>query len=200
MDTYQEEMVFEECWISNPNNGWWSNEVIIDDSDEYDTDSDLSTEEVHVNNVISFSDQFDEIYDFDETYQDEKIDTHYYIGLPGYNPKTNTMVLLSDIKPHTFFHYPFELILKYVQELSIELVITPKVHIMQLHIGTDGVYNVVLKTFWLKIIQRKWKNIMKKRKEIINQRKLLKNMYLRQVNGKLNNFTDNFPILSGMLN
>lgn len=198
MEINDEEMVFEECWISNPNNGWWSNEIVIDDSDEYNTDSDLSTEELDVN-VISFSDQFDEIYDFDETYQDEKIDTHYYIGLPGYNPKTNTMVLLSDIKSHTFFHYPFELILKYVQELSIELVFTPKIHILQLHIGTDGVYNVVLKTFWLKIIQRKWKNIMKKRKEIINQRKMLKNIYLRQINGKLNDFTDNFPILSGML-
>ena len=74
------------------------------------------------------------------------------------------------------------------------------IHIIKLDIGTDGVFNAILKTFWLKIIQRKWKNIMKKRKEIINQRKLLKNMYLRQVNGKLNNFTDNFPILSGMLN
>lgn len=41
-----------------------------------------------------------------------------------------------------------------------------------------------IKTFWLRIIQRKWKNIFKKRKEVIQKRKALCCMRKREINGK----------------
>jgi hypothetical protein len=47
----------------------------------------------------------------------------------------------------------------------------------------------ILKTFWLRIIQRTWKKIYYQKKKI-----LLKNIYLRNITGKLF-----LPSLKGML-
>lgn len=41
-----------------------------------------------------------------------------------------------------------------------------------------------IKTFWIKIIQRRWKNILKERKKIIKERLLPKSLYERQLTGK----------------
>ena len=43
---------------------------------------------------------------------------------------------------------------------------------MQLNIDKDGLYTAVLKTFWIKIIQRKWKKRMvEKRQYMYNLKK-----------------------------
>ena len=44
-----------------------------------------------------------------------------------------------------------------------------------------------IKTFWLRIIQRKWKKIFKKRKEVIQKRKSLCCLRNREINGKWGN-------------
>lgn len=46
----------------------------------------------------------------------------------------------------------------------------------------------IIKTFWLRIIQRTWKKVFKERKRI------LQNIYLRQIRGKIN-----IPSLNGLL-
>ena len=43
-----------------------------------------------------------------------------------------------------------------------------------------------IKTFWLRIIQRKWKKIFERRKKIISERKLIKSLKYREINGKWN--------------
>ena len=48
-----------------------------------------------------------------------------------------------------------------------------------------------IKTFWLRIIQRKWKNILKRRKEVIQKRKALCCMRKREINGKWSNKLNN---------
>ena len=45
----------------------------------------------------------------------------------------------------------------------------------------------VLKTFWLKIIQRCWKKIYKKRSEIMKQRKMLHHLRYREIHGHWQN-------------
>jgi hypothetical protein len=48
----------------------------------------------------------------------------------------------------------------------------PTIEIMQLNIDKDGLYTAVLKTFWIKIIQRKWKKRMvEKRQYMYNLKK-----------------------------
>ena len=51
----------------------------------------------------------------------------------------------------------------------------------------------ILKTFWLRIIQRKWKKIYLKRKQLFH------NVYLRQIHGKLTFKNVSLPSLRGML-
>jgi len=58
----------------------------------------------------------------------------------------------------------------------------------------------IIKTIWIKIIQRKWKNIYKKRHDIYNLRKIPNNLLTRQITGKWPSNCNYLPGLSGMLN
>lgn len=57
----------------------------------------------------------------------------------------------------------------------------------------------ILKTFWLRIIQRKWKKVFKHRNEIIKLRCNPSNLRHREIHGKWPSNCDNFPTLNGML-
>jgi hypothetical protein len=57
----------------------------------------------------------------------------------------------------------------------------------------------IIKTFWLKIIQRKWKNICKERKLCIERRANLNALRHREIYGKCHNNCSNYPQLKGML-
>jgi hypothetical protein len=66
--------------------------------------------------------------------------------------------------------------------------ISYQVHLAQCIRLDTGETVCVIKTFWLKIIQRTWKKVFKER------RRMLKNIYLRQIRGKVF-----MPSLTGML-
>jgi hypothetical protein len=57
----------------------------------------------------------------------------------------------------------------------------------------------ILKTFWIKLIQRKWKNIMKQRKYIIQQRSNMYALIQREITGKWPIHCCYYPTLKGML-
>ena len=57
----------------------------------------------------------------------------------------------------------------------------------------------ILKTFWLRIIQRKWKKIFQERKNIIRQRCSIYNLNIRQIYGKWPQHCIKLPGLKGML-
>ena len=57
----------------------------------------------------------------------------------------------------------------------------------------------ILKTFWLKIIQRKWKNIIKQRICIIQKRSNLNALKHRELLGKWSRDCCYYPTLKGML-
>jgi hypothetical protein len=57
----------------------------------------------------------------------------------------------------------------------------------------------IIKTFWLKIVQRKWRLICKQRKIIINKRSQPQNIYYNQVYGKWPTDCRVFPSLNGMM-
>lgn len=58
----------------------------------------------------------------------------------------------------------------------------------------------ILKTFWLKIVQRCWKNIFNKRKDILQKRCNLVSLKYREINGCWPASCANLPTLRGMLN
>jgi len=58
----------------------------------------------------------------------------------------------------------------------------------------------ILKTFWIKWIQRTWKNICTERKRILNERCNVKSIRHRELTGKWPSICNHWPRLQGMLN
>jgi hypothetical protein len=70
-----------------------------------------------------------------------------------------------------------------------------KLEIIKVDILNDGHEMVgYFKTFWIKIIQRRWKKIYKQRQEIIKKRKMPKSLREIQRNGKWNNHFPQFRL------
>jgi hypothetical protein len=58
----------------------------------------------------------------------------------------------------------------------------------------------ILKTFWIKLIQRTWKNIYSKKKNIIDLRKNPNNIKYKEIYGNWSNICKTLPSIKGMLN
>ena len=57
----------------------------------------------------------------------------------------------------------------------------------------------ILKTFWIRIIQRKWKKIFKQQQQIIGERCKLHSLQFRQTTGHWPTHCKTFPTVKGML-
>ena len=141
----------------------------------------------------------DEMYEFEEDFEEkEKYNGQYLIGIYIYMNDiqlvnstekqtafnhSKQLFLGMAVSPTLFFKYEYKYIRKYVSSgiiygpyisyTSLDL----KINIMKLQITDNDLYLVEVKTYWLKLIQRHWKKIMKKRKEIIERMKT--NSYIR---------------------
>ncbi len=167
-----------------------TNTVIIVDSDE-----ELYTDDEHEEEYV-----IDYIYheecDFIDT---EKLNQHYYIGICNYLPINNAIIYGNAIQPKTFFKYSYIHTLSYLQLYSIFRIRKPKVDIMQLVIREDSTYTIVIKTHWLRIIQRTWRRIYNTRKEIWNKRMKLASRRLFELSGRYPQDASYIPTLRGML-
>ena len=75
----------------------------------------------------------------------------------------------------------------------------PIIEIMQLHIYKNNTYTVVKKTFWLRIIQRRWKNVIKERYELRRRRASITSQAVFAIYGKYPYELRSIPTLHGML-
>jgi len=57
----------------------------------------------------------------------------------------------------------------------------------------------ILKTFWIRLIQRKWKKVFAERQRVLKERCKLMSIKYREINGKWPNSCCYFPSLKGML-
>jgi hypothetical protein len=120
------------------------------------------------------NDVVDEIAYSEEEFQDmDKQHNHYYIGSAIYFPQSNIIQLDIAVSLETLFSYEIDDISLYLAEYSITNVMRtlPCVHIIQLDIKHDGEYCAIIKTFWLRIVQRAWKKQFAKRQSIIRARR-----------------------------
>jgi len=100
-------------------------------------------------------------------------DKQHYIGLPFHIPGRPELIMSGTVHPTTFYKYSGQDIERYLFESRCyedpnAFIIynchnghnnLPKAEIMQLHMLADGTYSVVLKTHWLRILQRRWRRI-----------------------------------------
>ena len=173
MDMECEEMLFEE-YDHNQS-------VIIYSDAEYDSDSSSQ-----YNTIVEFDSVVEDIYDDEEHFIDTDYDDgKYFIGLPCLmRTQLREWILQIAITPKSFFKYDHNSVMRYLVEYSVTRMHNPKIHIMQLDISNTGSYNVILKTFWLKVVQRTWKRICKERQKFISKCKHPTSILCRQIQGK----------------
>jgi hypothetical protein len=150
-------------------------------------------------NMIEDNGEDDEIYQEDSVHlYSEKLEGHYYIGLAK-RLRSDSLLLVNSVSPTTFFRYPFHQIRNYLIKYSILEVYQAKVHIMKLCITDDEIFTVVLKTHWLRLIQRHWKKVYSEKKQIMRCRCNLRSLHTRELCGKFPVGLRNLPGLGGML-
>ena len=92
------------------------------------------------------------------------VNTYRYVGLPYYDQEHNVNIIASTVKPKTFHSNTHDDLIDYLYQHSIVRVDSPEMEIMQLNVAND-VLEVILKTHWLKLVQRKWKKTYADRME-----------------------------------
>lgn len=166
------------------------------DYSESDSELELSTDSEY----DDFDEDYNEIYENDSQHMySEKINGQYYIGISKYIYQFNTILLVNSVSPTVFFRYSFNRIYDYLSKYSVIRMQNAKVHIMKLDILSDGTYSVILKTHWLRLIQRHWKKIFKTRKQIIKKRCSIINILSREIYGRYPNELNSLPDIYGMM-
>lgn len=144
----------------------------------------------------------DEIADLDGDFQEtEKTHGNYYIGGVQYDKHTDKQLLLmSAISPHAFFHYDYHMISIYLHEMCIsDIHYYPNIHILQLDIADDGCYRVIVKTFWLRLIQRTWKRVYAEKMVTIRRRGSISALRYSEIHGRYPDGLRCLSELHGML-
>jgi hypothetical protein len=138
------------------------------------------------------------IFDREERFLDEdKVDGCYYIGLPCLMKSPREWILQISIQPRTMLSHQLIDVMRYLINYSVTRIRSPTMHIMKLDISNTGAYNVVLKTHWLKLVQRTWKRIFNKRKQFIDNCKKPSSILYRQTHRQWVN-NERLPVLNGL--
>lgn len=165
-----------------------SQSIESDESMESGTEYDSETEEM-----------VDRIYFHEEDFLDsEKEDKHYYIGNSLVSQDKLYILYANAVTPTTFFRFDINHVKSYLHDYSI-FATNSNIDIMKLFILDDHTHTVVIKTYWLKIIQRHWKKIYSQRKYCISRRRQIKTMMYVERNGMYPYDCHSMPGLQGML-
>jgi len=160
----------------------------IESSLESGTEYDSETEEM-----------IERIYFHEQDFLDsEKEDKHYFIGICKISYDKQYILYANAVTPTTFFQFTSNHVQSYLHDYSI-FVTNPNIDIMKLFILDDHTYTVVIKTHWLRIVQRHWKTIYSQRKYCLNKRKQIKTIMYFERNGRYPYDCDIMPGLQGML-
>ena len=150
----------------------------------------------------------DRIYNMEYEFLDTKKENHkYYLGLSKIIVGNKRMLLNIAIQPQTFLKFDIHSVLIYLAEYSIfnihrERFDTSNLHleIMKLDITPNSQWQtVILKTFWIRIIQRTWKRKFRERQEVLLKRRTLQNLRNLELRGKHLPKNHVLPTLYGML-
>jgi hypothetical protein len=133
-------------------------------------------------------------------FYEDRFDKHYYVGTCYLLKQSDHWMMSSSISPGTFYRYKLNDVLHYLWLYSIVRTSQSQFEIMKLHIDeVSGVYNVILKTFWLRIVQRMWKRIFRERQEIWRKRMSLGSLRHRELRGRYPSHINSLPGLLGMM-
>jgi hypothetical protein len=163
----------------------------------YDTDDHTNTDSL--SSYYSEDDENDddtlyEMYRYDYSFLKYKQNKKYYIGLATIID--NIHLLAHTVTPKTYSKYSYNDVLLYLHTFSIMHIQHPKIDIFQLFI-VKNVYTVVIKTHWIRLIQRHWKKYYKTKTEILKKRAFSGNHFQNTI---FNKYNTQLPQWKGMLN
>jgi hypothetical protein len=191
-----------------------SSSITSEDTYDYedDGDDDYDYDDIDFENDSCY-DECTEILDYEVNNMIEKFENHaYYIGsyykdiTTTYHGSNSLILLLSISKPMFFAHSakPLLFYMKNYNGISPRLRISIEILKMECITIVDGLFsytmaNVIVKTFWIKIIQRKWKSIYKKRLDAIQARGVPHAIRHFQIHGKYPAGLNQLPGICGMM-
>jgi hypothetical protein len=158
---------------------------MMDTSSDETTSMEDEMTEYNIDNIT-----YDEYYFQD----DEKVHLEYCIGV-FHTENDGELILGTSISASSLLNYDMKYVLGYLEDDTKPVYID----IMQVHIAEDFTYNVVLKTFWLRIVQRTWRKIFRQRQKIIQIRKLVSSQLYFSMNGKYPLSASYLPQYSGII-
>ena len=174
------------------------NELILTEINSYEYNNDED------------DDFIDEVYDEDADHIESfKENNTYYIGLCYKDKRTTSSAIILDMSISTglFLKYSYDVIYKVlggprVKQIRDINAISDYNNWLYYHNNRDiqlqifktyfknldkhpieWELGVIIKTFWIRLIQRKWKKIFKERQEIICKRMNPRNLHYRSVHG-----------------
>ena len=153
-----------------------------------------SSEQIFMNYIVTSIIELDDFYSYDYLDEIAIINECYDMWLID---NIRSLTINENISINVYgIHHPY--IRNYVNIITNDDYI--KVDIADVEELEGGEIVAYHKTFWLRIIQRKWKKIYKERREIIEKRKRAKTLNMRSLYGKWPKGLCNIPKLCGMLN
>jgi len=170
-----------------------------------------------INNIKD--EMLDVLLDFDDNYlNNDKESNKYYLATP-YKSKSvlstenANIIIHNSISREFFMNFKFVTLNFYINSLQYlhpasnkfsykSCKLTNQVYIETLEIiKTTNEYNetgaIIIKTFWLKLIQRTWKKIYKERIKWIKKNYSIQGLHFREINGR--NKYGHIPTIIGML-
>jgi hypothetical protein len=158
----------------------------LDNDDTEDEDNEDNTEDEDNEDNTEDEDNEDNTEDEDNEGYDQDV-SNIINSMKFYNNEYNSLRIN---KPHSLIRNYHNIISKvdYIKPQIAECINLPTLETI-----------AIIKTIWIKIIQRKWKYIYKKRHDIYNLRKTPNNLLTRQITGKWPSNCNYLPGLRGML-
>lgn len=136
--------------------------MVVDTDTDTDTDTDANSNADTVLDMLG-RDIEDSVYiaELAQNMFAEKVDRKYYVGIAADDANEGTILDIA-VSPKSFFAFSTSAVKAYLHAYSTHECARRHIDIMQL-IVIDGIYSVVVKTTWLKTIQRKWRSIRQPR-------------------------------------
>ena len=177
------------------------------DSNDSITDSDNNSESGSDNDSATTSSydsdsfEFDNIYLLESEFADsDKYSGQYIIGIScgPFNPLF-TELFTAGVSSRTFFRLPFASVVHYLYCSSVVYLQSPTIDIIQIYVDPQDRYIAIKKTFWLRLVQRRWKKIYRERCDIWARRTHLSSLRYREIYGKYPVGLRVLPTIYGMM-
>lgn len=161
------------------------------------SDSDNDSDNFFFNNA--YTDIPDTLYNEDIKHMEsDKYHGHRYIGVYKHIEQSGNFLFMASASNTLFLKHSYDQVIDYLKEYSIVPSVSDNIDIMQLYIKNDTYY-VVLKTHWIRLIQRKWKSLFQKYKDIQYTKTRPSNLLYREQNGNFPKELNYRPKICGMM-